>query len=719
MEKNSTIDAASKARRFLRAVHPESKYIVVSRQDPDTKSWWNESLDPRDKDAIRSLVAEAETLNIFVTPAEMDGTGGREDENVVGSFVAWVDIDPPKERKDKDGNPLPQYKQELAEHLEWLEGTALPKLEELGAWVNLSGREGGRHAYVKLDRQVSADEVRALNKLLASRYRGDKCWDPSRVLRLPGTINHKTSKRVAREAETKRFKWVPEELAEELGADKPLSELVEESRSTPLADVGDMEPEPIKWSDYGALRSRAVRKPNGLYEADLSAVEEGEQDEPQVKKHSLIAGSVKECCRYGLSFAQTLWVLGNCKFAVAKVEESGNPLSHYVAWAWRNPEAVAIREEAETDEPGETDEPEEDGEDDEESAPDDDLSEEVEAELRKIRVREEAKRRYKAESLTIDVPPITPLDEFLSVEDEPEEYLVQDFWPVSGNALLAAQYKAGKTTMMGNVVRALADGTPFLDKYHVRQPSGRVVLLDVELSERMARRWLRDQGIKNPQNAAIVSLRGRVSSFDVTDADTRAHWADALRHLGASVVILDCLGPILSMMGIDENGTEVRRFLTAFNELLGESGATEGMIVHHMGHEQERPRGTSVLRDWPDSEWKLVRSGDERSPRFLSAYGRDVDVRETELIYDHESRNLTVGVGSRGDAKRDAALADIVGFLRANPGSSGNAIETALQGSHAQRVIRDALKWGAEEGPLKYDRGASNAKLYSLTRGTD
>ena len=51
------------------------------------------------------------------------------------------------------------------------------------------------------------------------------------------------------------------------------------------------------------------------------------------------------------------------------------------------------------------------------------------------------------------------------------------------------------------------------------------------------------------------------------------------------------------------------------------------------------------------------------SPRFIAAYGRDVDIAEARLVYDTEGRRLTIEHGSRQDEKVTAALADIVDAL--------------------------------------------------------
>ena len=93
----------------------------------------------------------------------------------------------------------------------------------------------------------------------------------------------------------------------------------------------------------------------------------------------------------------------------------------------------------------------------------------------------------------------------------------------------------------------------------------------------------------------LVSLKGRAASFNILDPQTRAEWAATLR--GVDVIILDCLRPILDAFRLDEN-RDAGRFLVAFDALLIEVGGgspVDGIVVHHMGHTDERSRGDSRI----------------------------------------------------------------------------------------------------------------------------
>jgi RecA-family ATPase len=99
--------------------------------------------------------------------------------------------------------------------------------------------------------------------------------------------------------------------------------------------------------------------------------------------------------------------------------------------------------------------------------------------------------------------------------------------------------KAGKTTARNNLVKSLADGYDFLDKFQITRPEGAVVILDLELPEDMLRKWMRDIGIHNQQQLVVVPMRGKGVTLNLGLPEVRARWVARLREWGASVVILD------------------------------------------------------------------------------------------------------------------------------------------------------------------------------------
>jgi len=163
------------------------------------------------------------------------------------------------------------------------------------------------------------------------------------------------------------------------------------------------------------------------------------------------------------------------------------------------------------------------------------------------------------------------------------------------------------------------------------------------------------------------------------------------------------------------------RFSCRSIPLLAEAGIPDALVVHHMGHTNERSRGDSRLRDWPDVEWRVMRKDDDpASARFFTAYGRDVDVEEQELGYDAATRRLTVVGGSRRDVKIDEALPAVLTFIGAAVEPPGrNAILKGLKESgYAKNVLNAAIKLGIERGNIATKPGKQGAQLHSIVTET-
>lgn len=345
---------------------------------------------------------------------------------------------------------------------------------------------------------------------------------------------------------------------------------------------------------------------------------------------------------------------------------------------------------------------------------------EVSSELHKLKIRQAAKDALRSEQVgDVTIPPLTRLDDFLARPIDPVTHRIDGLWPIGGRVILAAQWKAGKTTLRDNVMRSLVDGHTLFGVHHVTPLPGPVILLDFELDEQTLQRWLADQGYQHPERVHVISMKGRVSAFNILDEKLRARWVEMFSAIQPATIMVDCLRPILDSLGLDENH-EVGKFLGPLDELVGACGARETFLVHHMGHGSERSRGDSRLRDWPDAEWRLVRDKDEdddtmdnpSGPRYFSAYGRDVDHPQTELTFDPSTRHLSIGVdaGSRkaSSEKRNVtkAMTVILAVVTREPGINKNGLRVACRGEGAGHnpAIDAAAKQLEMEGKLRVVR---------------
>lgn len=341
----------------------------------------------------------------------------------------------------------------------------------------------------------------------------------------------------------------------------------------------------------------------------------------------------------------------------------------------------------------------------------------VEHEAQRLRVRNLAHEKLAAEkSGELVLPHLSRLDTFLATPDDPLTYRINGLWPAGGRVVLSAPHKAGKTTTVGNTLRALADHTPFLGRFDVT-PAARILLIDNELDERMLRRWLRDQTIINTASIELIPLRGKLSSFNILDPAIRSKWAQNLQ--SADVLVFDCLRPALDALGLSED-KDAGRFLEALDELTREAAISDTLLIHHMGHNGERSRGDSRILDWPDAVWKLVKDvpddedDDDSGIRrvYFTAYGRDVDQPETQLDFNAETRHLTAAGGTRSDSKSDHVLARILEYLEENPRATYNAI---VKGAGIKRTnARKAINTGIDRGLITVER-AGQSKLHTRT----
>lgn len=97
------------------------------------------------------------------------GTTGRKKDSAMPGSVAWADIDGDWTGRRQDT----------------LDGLGVP------SWSVVSGARGGRHLYVPLGEQLQPDDLEPVNRRLSLAFDGDDGWERTKVLRLPGTTNHK------------------------------------------------------------------------------------------------------------------------------------------------------------------------------------------------------------------------------------------------------------------------------------------------------------------------------------------------------------------------------------------------------------------------------------------------------------------------------------------------------------------------------------------------
>lgn len=341
----------------------------------------------------------------------------------------------------------------------------------------------------------------------------------------------------------------------------------------------------------------------------------------------------------------------------------------------------------------------------------------------------------KVEHKRLTEPPAPPfdVDHLGNILARPEDppMRADGLIPWEGSALVVAQRKTGKTTLLLNWGRSLIEGDDFLGEYPVRalEPGERVAMLNYEVSAAQAARWADEVGL-NHDRFLLANLRGRRNPL--AHPDDRAQLAAYLRERNVKSLIVDPFGRAYTGVSQNDNG-EVQAFLLDLDLFArSEVGALDLMLATHAGWDGERTRGASALEDWGDVIINLTRDEQDDTKRYMKAQGRDVEVDEDELFMDPLTRYLS-RTGNGGRSQRGTSLAKVAKFvtaavqiITASPGLSGEAVKRELQNSHkfprggsGNNLITDVLKSAEREGLIVTEPGLRSGYTYFPAVGKD
>src|SRR5690606_20489050 len=149
-----------------------------------------------------------------------------------------------------------------------------------------------------------------------------------------------------------------------------------------------------------------------------------------------------------------------------------------------------------------------------------------------LAVQETIKReKIEREASLVVLPDYEQGDVFLGETLPDEQWVIEGLLHNQGKALLSAQMKAGKSTMMLELIRALTTGTQFLGRFRVPHAL-KVVFYDMELGRVMAHRWLGDVPL-NQDRLQYVNLLGKGNAVDMRSDGLRTNTAKRMREIKA------------------------------------------------------------------------------------------------------------------------------------------------------------------------------------------
>jgi hypothetical protein len=287
----------------------------------------------------------------------------------------------------------------------------------------------------------------------------------------------------------------------------------------------------------------------------------------------------------------------------------------------------------------------------------------------------------------------------LQQPDEEAKYLINELFPTGGNITLTAEYKSGKTTLINNIVKSLADDNPFLGRYGINDHDRNIVIFNYEVEPRQYRQWMREVGIQNTDRVKLVHLRGL--RMPMTSDYVQEKVIDILRDFDCQTWIVDPLARAFVGSGDENSNSDVGLFLDTLDFIKYEANVENLIVAAHTGraleHGIERARGASRFDDWADVRWILTKN--DEGQRFLKAHGRDVDMEQHLLTYEADSRLLGVDKAiTKTDATIEGIMAQIVKLTTANPGILTKDLKEKLTGGTDYK--EKAYKYCVQQGKI-------------------
>lgn len=318
----------------------------------------------------------------------------------------------------------------------------------------------------------------------------------------------------------------------------------------------------------------------------------------------------------------------------------------------------------------------------------------LEIELERQRIRKEAAKILKEEeaSATYKEPIfVRSLDEELKLPEIEAQWVIRDIFPQGANISITAQYKAGKTTLINDLARSLADGIKFLDYFQEPIHPRRIVVFNYEVSENQYRRWMKDVDIKHADHVTLVHLRGE--RLPMISERVQRLVIDILKDLDCQTWILDPFARAFVGSGDENSNSDVGVFLDTLDYIKKQANVDNLVIPMHTGRAQEhgvdRARGATRLDDWADVRWLLTKT---EEGRFFAADGRDVFLEQQALAFDEASRRLKLGGASAKVAKKMALEDQWVEVVTNNAGKTTGELLAILGIDEKNRAMTAARK---------------------------
>ncbi|WP_168209211.1 AAA family ATPase [Agromyces intestinalis] len=341
----------------------------------------------------------------------------------------------------------------------------------------------------------------------------------------------------------------------------------------------------------------------------------------------------------------------------------------------------------------------------------------VEEVVRRKEINREAERRLAAKTAAGSFSEFVKvsLREALERPREVKPALIESLQMQGHKAFLTAQFKAGKTTLAGNVVRSMADGEPFLNRFEVFDLRGNVGVFDYELTEDDALDLYGSLGLRRAERVFMQSLRG--TGFTLANEHHRDLAVNWLIEHDVQYWVVDPFGRALRGFGSENDNDDVRVFLDTLDRIVTEASLLGVLMPVHTGRAQheigaEHGRGATVVDDDADARWILTK--DTTGRRFFRAEGRNgVGLDEVSLEFDPSTSQLWTGDLSRAESAGERFVGLVLNHIEHNPGVSLRELKKDIEG--ADKNIAAAVKLAIRRGFVRMEQDGQAHRHYIET----
>lgn len=316
-------------------------------------------------------------------------------------------------------------------------------------------------------------------------------------------------------------------------------------------------------------------------------------------------------------------------------------------------------------------------------------------------------------------PYIISVADLLKEPDEPERWLVDNFWRDQTIGLIVGPPKTMKSFLAIEIAVAIASGTPMFGMFHVPEPQ-----TVVYVQEESARRYVRKRFAGVMAGRGIHPAAVEDTLYTITNQrfrlDDPQHVqrliTEAIEAYRPSLVILD---PLREMHWQDENKAETMmpmlRVLKDMRDTYGVSIA----VVHHNNKNPEYTNPADSIRG-SGAIWAAMDAGvfightsddDQMKVSVVLKEGGQVDPFLFSL--DNDGEDITFKVVEVEDAKKSISDTEIIQIV-ARLGGWNGVKEISGACSMSIRRIQPRLNALAARGQINKKTGKAGKLLYAV-----